>query len=221
MTPTAPELSARARHWDEIYASRDESGLGWFETSPATIDEVRTALEAGAHSVIDVGAGSSRLVDELLELGVDDVTLLDVSEEALDAVARRLGERSRTVAFELGDVTDFAPDRTWTLWHDRAVFHFLTDVGDRIAYRTALARSLPDGGFAIVATFGPDGPDRCAGLPVVRYDGEALVRELADVVDCVGCRTHEGSDPGTDNRPYVICLFRKPTGSIVAPEQEN
>lgn len=221
MSPVTDPTSTRARHWDELYAARDESGLGWFEPSPATLAEVRSAIDAGADSVIDVGAGSSRMVDELLDLGVDDLTLLDVSEDALGHVRGRLGDGALDLNMVVGDVTEFEPSRTWALWHDRAVFHFLTDVGDRAAYRRVLDAALAPGGYAVVATFGPDGPERCAGLPVRRYDRDALARELADVVHCVQCRDHVGAGPDTDERPYVICLFRKPDGPDAGPEQEN
>ena len=210
----------RVRHWDQIYETRDQGELGWFEPEPATLPEVRACVDAGATSAIDVGAGASRLVDHLLDLGVE-VTLLDVSSAALSTVINRLAGRVADVTMCAADVTDFEPDRRWDLWHDRATFHFLTDAGDRAAYRDVLDRSLEPGGHAVIATFDLDGPDMCAGLPVVRYDSETLAREFEDVLECARCRRHRGVEPGSDSRSYVICSFRKPIGPVTAPREES
>lgn len=210
-----------AGHWDEIYSTRAHDDLGWFENRPATLPELEACVASGATAVIDIGAGSSRLVDHLLETGVDDVTLLDLSAEAMTAVADRLGDHEDRVTTWVGDVTEFAPSRTWNLWHDRATFHFLTDPADRLDYLDVLNRSLEAGGYAVIATFGPDGPEMCAGLPVVRYDAQALADEFADVLECRGCRAFAGEGGSTDSRPYVICWFQKPIGPTPGAEEES
>ncbi|NNK92510.1 MAG: class I SAM-dependent methyltransferase [Acidimicrobiia bacterium] len=208
-------------HWDEIYATRAPSDLGWFEHEPSTLEEVSAAVAAGARSVIDIGAGASRLVDRLLDLGVADITLVDLSIEALEAVADRLAHRGARVEMISADVTEFDPDRTWSIWHDRATFHFLTEKLDRDAYRRALEESLEPGGRAVIAAFALDGPEMCAGLPVVRYDANSLAAEFSGLLQCTGCRSHVSAGLGADARPYVICSFRKPTDSESDKRQES
>lgn len=211
----------RADHWDGIYSTRAQSDLGWFEPEPATLEDVRAVIDDGGTSVIDIGAGASSLVDRLLDSGVVDITLVDLSAEALDAVADRLGPRGGSVEMISADVTELEPDRTWSIWHDRATFHFLTEAGDRDAYRAVLDRSLEPGGTAVIAAFGLDGPEMCAGLPVVRYDADSLAEEFFDVMQCIGCRPYVGAGPGTDARPYVICRFRKPVDPLSDQKQES
>jgi SAM-dependent methyltransferase len=129
-------------------------------------------------AVIDVGGGSGRLAGALLDEGYRDVTILDVSSAALSLGKARLGAQARRVHWLDEDVTRFTPARRYRLWHDRAVFHFLVDAQDRRRYVRALRRALAGGGHAIIATFGVDGPERCSGLPVVRYDAKAMVAAL-------------------------------------------
>lgn len=201
----------RVEHWDTIYETRAPTDLGWFEHEPSTLEEVSAAVDAGCESIIDIGAGASRLVDRLLDLGVADITLVDLSTEALEALADRLGRRGAGVEMITADATEFTPERTWSIWHDRATFHFLTEKSDREAYRGVLERSLEPGGRAVIATFALDGPEMCAGLPVVRYDADSLAEEFSGLLECLGCRSHTGSEIGADARQYVICNFRKLT----------
>ncbi len=205
-------MSEAAAHWDDLYATRDEQDLGWYEPVPATLDVVVDVAPGRSTSIIDVGAGASRLVDQLLDRGYHDLTLLDVSESALQETRRRLGPRADQVEYVAADITSFLPTRRWELWHDRALFHFLVDSAQRVAYRKALRRSLVRNGRAVIATFSLEGPDQCAGLPVVRYDDEALAAELADELDCIECRPHEPSAGDGDSRPYVICTFTRRPG---------
>lgn len=206
-------------HWNAIYSGRAETELGWYEPTAATLDDLLPLLEASGGSLIDIGAGSSRLADRLIELGHTDLTLLDLSHAALDNVADRLGPA--TPQMIVGNVIDFEPERTWDVWHDRATFHFLTDPDDRAAYTRVLDRSLAPGGHAVIAAFSIAGPEQCAGLPVVRYDKTTLAREFGDVLDCVGCRSHAGVGPGNDARPYVICHFQKNPGPDSGSAEES
>ncbi|RDS79736.1 class I SAM-dependent methyltransferase [Dyella monticola] len=170
------------RHWDQVYASKAVDAVSWYqphpETSLALIADSR--LDADA-PLIDIGAGASTLVDHLLDAGYRDVTVLDIAAQALTHAQTRLGPaKARQVRWITADVTQFAPSRTYALWHDRAVFHFLTHATARDAYLATLRRSLVAGGTAIIATFAADGPMRCSGLDVARYDADALFACVGD-----------------------------------------
>lgn len=198
-----------AGHWDRVYSTREATGLGWYEPIPATLDAVvETAGDTGC-SIIDVGAGASTLVDHLLDRGFGDITLLDLSGEALEVTRKRLGARAVGVDYVLGDIGSFVPARQWDLWHDRATFHFLTEPAARSAYKSVLAEGLAAGGRAVIAAFAEDGPEQCAGLPVVRYDEDALAAEFSDQLACIECVTHRPGAGDTDGRPYVICRFER------------
>lgn len=168
----------RKEHWERVHASKGDA-VSWYQAVPAPSLRLVDAagLEAGSQ-VIDVGAGASPLVEALLDRGLVP-TLLDLSESALQRVKERLGERAGRVAFRRGDVTRLdLPAARYELWHDRAVFHFLTDPVDRRAYLAALRRALRPGGWVAMGTFAADGPETCSGLPVCRYDAAGLAAAL-------------------------------------------
>jgi SAM-dependent methyltransferase len=162
-----------AEHWDSIYASKTNDQLSWFEREPTTSLRLITAAAKGEHtSVIDVGAGTSPLATVLLETGWADVTVLDVSAAALaSALANAPGLTATAV---ITDVRTWQPERTWNLWHDRAVFHFLVEPLDRDRYIATAAKAVAVGGAAIIGTFAAEGPTQCSGLPTARYDPNAL-----------------------------------------------
>jgi len=194
-------------HWDEVYARGPTEDLGWYEPEPSTLGLV-TAHSTPDDSVIDVGGGDNRLVDALLGLGYGDVTVLDLSEVALGRARARLGVDARAVDFLHADVTEFAPGRTWDLWHDRAVFHFLVTEARREAYRSAALRAIAPAGRLVVATFSSEGPDQCAGLPVCRYDLDSLPAAFAPEFAPVGVgRLAPGRSAGGDRRPYVAAVL--------------
>jgi SAM-dependent methyltransferase len=172
--PAPPSTQAtRRQHWDAVYGRTTDANRSWFQAEPTTSLELVEELGVGPEeAVVDVGGGTSYLVDRLLARGFADVTVVDVSDVALATVRTRLGGDPR-VTFVAGDVLDMEPPRPVGLWHDRAVLHFLS--GDDVArYREALERSVRLGGAVIVATFAPDGPPSCSGLPVTGYDAAGL-----------------------------------------------
>jgi trans-aconitate methyltransferase len=145
---------------------------------------------------VDVGGGASRLVDALRDADHEHVTVLDVAAAALERAQRRLGARAAAVSWVVADATGWQPDGEYDVWHDRALFHFLVRTEDRAAYRAALLSALRTGGHAIFATFAPDGPERCSGLPVVRYDAEALAAELGPALALVEGFREDHVTPG-------------------------
>jgi SAM-dependent methyltransferase len=172
-------MDQRQAHWDSVYATRKADEVSWYQARPGVslrlIERTGKGREA---SVIDVGGGASRLVDALLDEGYRRVTVLDVSPEALERSRARLGDRAARVTWTAADLTRWRPPATYDVWHDRAVFHFLVDPQDRKAYRTVLEAALPIGGEAVIGTFASDGPERCSGLPVARYEPGTLAAEL-------------------------------------------
>ena len=169
----------RQAHWQRVYSTKGDSEVSWFQESPAI--SLRMIEAAGLRldtCILDVGGGVSRLVDTLLAKGVGCVCVLDISKEALTRSQARLGPDGGRVKWIVADVTGQWAGSPVDIWHDRAVFHFLTDASERAGYLTQLRRHLKPGGTAIIATFGPDGPEECSGLPVVRYSPAALAAEL-------------------------------------------
>lgn len=168
----------RTTHWDNRYSGSDPEALSWFEASPTLCLQLIRQASGSEAGVIDIGGGASHLPDALLDAGYRDITVLDLSVEALALSRVRLGDRADVVDWQVADVTRWRPARRYDLWHDRAVFHFLTDTGDRAAYARALSFALAPGGTAILMTFADDGPEMCSGLPVRRYAPEDLVAEI-------------------------------------------
>jgi SAM-dependent methyltransferase len=163
-------------HWESVYASRTDEELSWTQPDPRlSLTLIAEVCPSG--SVIDVGGGTSRLAAKLLDRGYS-VTVLDISEAALKRGRERLGARADMVDWIVADVTASPDVGRFDLWHDRAVFHFLIDAADRAAYLSLLHRTVPVGGHAVIATFAPDGPEKCSGLDVLRYSGPALSAEL-------------------------------------------
>ncbi|WP_216366864.1 class I SAM-dependent methyltransferase [Halovulum dunhuangense] len=202
-----------SQHWDKAYRARNEDALTWFENMPeASLRLVRDHLPEGG-ALIDVGAGASRLVDHLLADGHAALTLLDLSAEALAITKARLGAKAGQVSFVTADVREWAPDRTYDLWHDRAVFHFLTEPADQKRYLETLDETLRPGGIAIIATFGLTGPERCSDLPVQRYSPETLAGRVEELMP--GMMTLVQSEHQTHRTPkgntqsFQISVFRK------------
>jgi SAM-dependent methyltransferase len=197
-------------HWESIYASRDADEVSWFEASPeVSLRRVRDAIIAGGRSVIDVGGGASRLVDGLLELGLERIGVLDVSAGALSIAKLRLGTKADSVEWIVADVTHAREVGTFDVWHDRAVFHFLLEQPERRNYVELCERTVAPGGTAIVATFAPDGPERCSGLPVHRYDAEALANECGAGFDVIDSERYDHVTPAGDVQRFMYASFRR------------
>lgn len=206
-------MTDRQAHWDGVYGARSEDELTWFETTPSlSLELVRTHLQPG-DPLIDIGAGASRLVDALLDEGFGPLTVLDISGAALAVSRQRLGARGDDAAWIEADVTRWQPDRPYAVWHDRAVFHFLTDAEARAAYARVMAEALRPDGVAIIATFADDGPEKCSGLPVVRYAPEELAQELDRLApgrfEMVSAQRHLHITPKGNRQSFQYSAFRK------------
>lgn len=199
----------RKTHWEGVYTTKAESEVSWYEDTP----ELSLALlrEAGLTPdmcVIDIGGGASRLVDALAASGQSHVTVLDLSAAALKTAKARLANADR-VRWVVSDVTTWTPDRQYDLWHDRAAFHFLTTTEEQQAYVRVLAQALKDGGKAVIGTFAPDGPEKCSGLPVARYDAESLQAVLGTQFKLATTRRHQHITPWGSAQNFQFSTFEK------------
>jgi hypothetical protein len=198
------------RHWEGVYAKKAEDEVSWFQAEPATsIEFIRHCGGGKDAPLIDIGGGESRLVDRLLDAGYSDVTVLDVSAHALDHTQRRLGARAGSAHWIVADITKWVPGRKYRLWHDRAVLHFLTDPEDRAAYRTALLAGVLPGGCVVISTFALDGPERCSGLPVVRYSAETLAAELGPQLRLVETLREDHTTPAGIMQRFQYSRFTR------------
>jgi SAM-dependent methyltransferase len=202
--------TGRQAHWDHIYETKAGKELSWFQEHPATsLDLIRaTGAKPGA-AMIDIGGGESRLVDALLDEGFDTLTVLDLSERALAAAKARLGPRSAQVVWIAADVTAWKPSETYDLWHDRAAFHFLTGAADRASYAERVASAVRPGGHVIIGTFGPDGPERCSGLPVQRHDAASIAAVLGHGFALVESRHDKHITPAGRTQHFQFSLFQR------------
>lgn len=197
-------------HWEKIYTEKGPTAVSWYrahlETSLELIEQVAAARSS---SIIDVGGGESTLVDDLLAREYEDITVLDISRTAIDANRKRLGDASRRVHWLVADIMegDLPPSR-YDVWHDRAVFHFLTAPGDRVAYVRQVARAVKNGGYVIVSTFGPEGPTKCSGLEVVRYDAKSLHREFGVHFRLLGSSKELHQTPFGTTQQFLYCYCR-------------
>jgi len=202
--------SERQVHWENVYRAKREDEVSWFEDDPALSRELIRQVGAGvASAVVDVGGGASRLVDRLLDDGFENLAVLDLSASALNAAKARLGARAGKVRWVVADVTIWEPSDQYDVWHDRAAFHFLTREKDRSAYVACLERALAPAGHAIIATFALDGPDRCSGLPVVRYDLADLARVLGPAFAPVVSRAQTHRTPWGATQEFQFSVFRR------------
>lgn len=209
-------MNARS-HWEKVYRSKRPDEVSWYrahlETSLELIAEAAPDRDA---AIIDIGGGESTLVDDLLARAYRNVSVLDVASTALDVAKERLGASADRVHWLGGDVTTITlPRHGYDVWHDRAVFHFLTDPQDRVAYVRQVARAVKPGGHVVVATFGPEGPTKCSGLDIVRYDPEALHDEFGTGFRLLKHLTelHQTPAGAIQQFVYCFCTTRPGTGS--------
>ena len=199
----------RQAHWQNVYQAKGEREVSWFQESPAiSLDLIRATGVSADASIIDIGGGASRLVDTLAAEGFRSVTVLDLSEKALSTSRSRLGERADRITWIIADVTTWQPTQTYDLWHDRAAFHFLTEPDDRAHYAESLRKALRPGGHVIIGTFAPDGPERCSGLPVVRYDASALAQIFGRAFKLIETRRHNHQTPSGIIQRFQFSRFQ-------------
>ena len=199
------------QHWEQVYTTKASDSVSWFQEhadqSLRLIHNTRLGKDA---AIIDVGGGTSRLVDDLVAEGYTDLTVFDLSSTALAVARQRLGKHANIVHWIEGDITRTKfPMNRFDIWHDRAVFHFLTDPADRHAYVERVLSSVRPGGHVIVATFAEDGPEKCSGLPVMRYQPETLHAVFGDTFQLVEHKKEAHHTPFGTVQQFVYCYCRK------------
>jgi len=198
-------------YWEAIYGTKGPDAVSWYRAHlERSLQLIEKSCPDRASSIIDVGGGESTLVDDLLDRGYRHITVLDISEKALDVTRQRLGPRAKEVDWLAADITKtILPAQTYDLWHDRAVFHFLTSAAEREAYVRQVASSVKPGGHVIVATFGPEGPTKCSGLDVVRYDSKDLHAEFGGRFELEESATEFHQTPFGTTQQFLYCLCRR------------
>jgi trans-aconitate methyltransferase len=205
-----PSSATRRQHWDQVYDTRGAEQVSWFQPDPTvSLDFIDRLHLDQTQPIIDLGGGASTLVDRLLERGHTDLTVLDVSPHALELAQHRLAERAALVRWETTDLLRWTPTTPFALWHDRAVFHFLTEPDDRARYRELATANITPGGHLILATFAADGPEHCSGLPVTRYSTAELAEELGAGFTVETTRREHHHTPTGTTQPFIWLLLRR------------
>jgi SAM-dependent methyltransferase len=202
---------SQENHWEQVYSTKLTEKLGWYkphlQTSLTWIEDLSLAADA---PLIDVGGGASTLVDDLMDAGYQSITVLDISGKALSLARGRLGKRAELVTWLIHDITSAdLPPHHYELWHDRAVFHFLTEPDQQRKYRDNLLKALKPGGHLIIGTFAPEAPPKCSGLPVQRYSKEQLNDVFGAELELMCHHKEQHITPGGVEQMYIYCLFRR------------
>ena len=204
-------MTSATAHWERAYREKDAAATSWYRPHlELSLQMIAEACDIAAASIVDVGGGASTLVDDAVAMGCGDFTVLDIAAPALDRARARLGPKADRVHWIAADITTVElPEKRYDVWHDRAAFHFLVRAEQRVAYRDALLRAVRPGGHVIIATFGPDGPQQCSGLEIVRYDAASLAAALGG--ECALRRSELTTHltPGGVEQQFLCCRFQR------------
>lgn len=205
-------MQNQKEHWEKVYQTKQADAVSWFqEHAMRSLEIIRSIGAPIDANIIDVGGGASTLVDDLLNDGFKHVSVLDLSASALAVAHARLGAKGKDVSWIAGDIRDVKlSEQTYDIWHDRAVFHFLTEPADRAAYVRQVMKAVKPGGHVIVATFAPDGPEQCSGLPVARYAPDQLHGEFGPSFELVAHTSEAHKTPWGSVQHFVYCHCLKP-----------
>ena len=204
------KTNKRKAHWENVYQTKDVTKVNWYQPVPETSLRLIEKLNMPASSkIIDIGSGNSNLSDYLLEKGYSEITLVDISEESLENAKKRLGNKSKQIEFLTADVASFTPSKKYDLWHDRAVFHFLTDEKDTQNYVNTASESISTGGYLIIGTFSNNGPDECSGLQVQQYSEKEMTSTFNTTFRKIECFTENHKTPSGGSQNFLFCIFQK------------
>lgn len=203
-------MTEKREHWEAVYEKKAADEVSWYQPHlERSLELIRATRAPKTARIIDVGAGASTLAEDLLREGFGDITVVDVAESALAVAKARMGADASRIDWRVGDILSVELPGAYDIWHDRAVFHFLTDPEHRRRYLERVCESLKTGGHVILATFGPEGPDKCSGLPVVRYAPDELKKAFGDNFELVESLEEHHETPQGRAQAFVYCLCTK------------
>jgi SAM-dependent methyltransferase len=212
----------RTEHWESVYQTKSSTEVSWYEPDPKqSLDLILQVSGPSRGRVIDIGGGQSFLVDKLLDAGFSHVAVLDISQTAIEATKDRLGDRALQVEWIVADITRRESLGEFDIWHDRAVFHFLTDRNDRRLYVDLLTRSLPIGGHFVIGTFANGGPEKCSGLPICQYDTAAMQAELGPSFESVHCSEYLHTTPTGKPQQFFFGVYKRIARTINESRRSN
>lgn len=200
----------RKKHWEKIYQTKALSEVSWFQPTPTTsldfIKQFNVPLNA---KIIDIGGGDSYLVDHLLDLGYQNITVLDISDAAIERAKQRLGNRNKAVKWIVADVATFKPTENYDFWHDRAAFHFLTQESEISTYLETAQRHINPQGMLMIGTFSEEGPQKCSGIEIKQYSEASMTARLQSFFEKIRCITVDHKTPFDTVQNFVFCSFKK------------
>ena len=198
------------QHWESVYATKASDAVSWYALHLETsLNLIHSASNNKDAAIIDIGGGEATLVDDLIAEGYKDISVLDISQKAIDVARARLGDPSKRVHWYCADITQATlPQNYFDVWHDRAVFHFLTEESQRVKYVEQVMKSVKHGGYVIMSTFGPEGPEKCSGLDVVRYDAKNLHGQFGKTFKLIQSSTELHKTPMGNTQQFLYCFCR-------------
>jgi 2-polyprenyl-3-methyl-5-hydroxy-6-metoxy-1,4-benzoquinol methylase len=203
------ETFDRKQHWENVYVNKEADQVSWFENNaPVSLDFFKNKVAKEAR-IIDIGGGDSYLAEALLQLGYTDITVLDISEAALERAKKRLGAHAEKIRWVVSDIVDFQPEQNFDVWHDRAVFHFLTDKQDVERYRKLATSAINPGGHLIIGTFSDQGPLKCSGIEICQYTEESLTALFSPDFEMRDSFRHDHQTPFNTQQNFVFCQLEK------------
>lgn len=200
----------RKNHWETIYQTKELNDVSWYQPTPETSLEFITQFNLPKTAkIIDIGGGDSFLVDHLLDLGYQDISVLDISASAIEKAKLRLGEKSNKVKWIVTDITLFKPKEEYDFWHDRAAFHFLTTETDISTYLETARNTMRSNGIMVIGTFSEQGPKKCSGIEIKQYSESSITERLKNIFEKINCITIDHKTPFDTIQNFVFCSFKK------------
>ncbi len=200
----------RKKHWETIYQTKQPDEVSWYQPTPETslrfIEELNLKPDA---RIIDIGGGDSLLAEHLLDLGFQNITVVDISKAAIERAKKRIGKQAETITWVVADVTQFEPTEDYDLWHDRAAFHFLTEQQEIHSYLETAHKSITPDGIMVVGTFSKEGPEKCSGLPVSQYSESSMTKQMQPLFEKIECITVNHETPFDTVQNFTFCSFKK------------
>lgn len=207
-------MNGQQNHWENIYSTKQPNEVSWIQEVPKTsLDFVHNANLDKSANIIDIGGGDNKLVDHLLDEGFENISVIDISEQALNRAKQRLGDEATTVNWMASDITEFTPTTSYDFWHDRAAFHFLTTQPQIVKYLSTAGQAVKENGTVTIETFNDCGPKKCSGLEIKQYNEEQLTTELQNGFEKIKCITEGHTTPFETTQNFLFCSFRKRTES--------